>query len=72
MTVLESIREQALALSDQEKWQLIRDLEVSMDPELQRVEKLWADEADRRVEAYNRGEIASVSLEEVKKRFGFH
>ena len=63
------LREQALALSPVERAGLIEDLLASFD-ELSRasVDAAWAQEAENRINAFDRGEFGTISLEESKKR----
>jgi putative addiction module component (TIGR02574 family) len=71
MDTLSAVREQALALDFVSRASLIEDLLLSLDPTVrQRIDAAWAAEADRRVEAYDRGESAAISLDDVRVRFG--
>ncbi len=57
MSKLEEITEQALALEPLERSHLIDSL----------ITKAWIDEAQSRLDAYERGELEAFSLEEVKR-----
>lgn len=65
----EEILKEALALSPQERAELVEQLLATFqsppDPHL---DKLWAREAEDRLDAYNRGELKAVPAEEVFKR----
>jgi putative addiction module component (TIGR02574 family) len=65
----EQIIQQALALPLKERAELIEQLlatfEVPPDPTLN---ELWATEAHDRLDAYNRGELGLVNVEEVFKQ----
>ena len=57
---------EALNLSPIERAQLIEDLLSSFDfPDRERLDQLWAQEAEERIDAYERGEISTTPLESV-------
>lgn len=60
-----ALSEEARRLSPEERIALVEDLLNSLDPADPEIEKLWADEARDRLQAYRRGEIDAVSLDEV-------
>ena len=64
------IFEAAEKLPPIEKIELIEHLFFSLDSksERQRIDKLWADEAEDRLSAYERGEMKSVPAKEVFRR----
>lgn len=68
-TLFEQLEKQARMLTPQEKASLARilieELDTSSDTD---VERLWIEESQRRYEAYLRGELQSVSGEEVMSR----
>ena len=68
-TLFEQLEKQARMLTPQEKASLARilieELDTSSDTD---VERLWIEESQRRYEAYLRGELKSVSGEEVMSR----
>jgi Putative addiction module component len=68
-TTFEDLEKQARALSPKEKAALahvlIEDLEVSSDPD---AERLWVEEAQRRYEAFLAGDISALPGDEVMKR----
>jgi putative addiction module component (TIGR02574 family) len=65
-TNAEKILQEALNLPPQERAEVLEHLLATFqkppDPEL---DKLWAQEAEDRLEAYDRGDLGSVSAEEV-------
>ncbi len=65
----EKILREALNLAPQDRAEVLERLlatfQEAPDPEL---DELWAQEAEGRLEAYDRGELGSVSAEEVFAR----
>jgi putative addiction module component (TIGR02574 family) len=65
----EQILQQALALSPEDRAQVVERLlasfQVPPDPQL---DELWAREAEDRLDAYDRGELGAVPAEEVFAR----
>jgi putative addiction module component (TIGR02574 family) len=60
------VLDQALKLRPVERAQLVEDLLASFEfPDRQRIDELWATEAEARIEAYERGEIPSTLASEV-------
>jgi putative addiction module component (TIGR02574 family) len=59
------ITEQALALPRDEQEALYRALAESLGKPDDGIEEAWLDEAEDRLAAYDRGEIASVTLDEM-------
>ena len=71
MDNFETIREQALSLSLEERERLVEDLLSSCNPEeREAIEKVWADEIESRSMAYRAGQISTVTLEESRRRMG--
>jgi putative addiction module component (TIGR02574 family) len=64
------IFEAAEKLPPIEKIELIEHLFFSLDSksERERIDKLWADEAEDRLSAYERGEMKSVPAKEVFRK----
>jgi putative addiction module component (TIGR02574 family) len=69
MATPESILKEALSLKPTERAKLIDILLSSLDTPDEKIEKLWAEEAENRLEAYERGELTAVSLEEVLAKY---
>lgn len=68
-TLFEQVEKQARMLTPQEKASLARILIDELDPSSETdVEQLWIEESQRRYDAYLRGELKSVSGEEVMSR----
>ncbi|MEW6381256.1 MAG: addiction module protein [bacterium] len=60
------VLEEALSLPPGERAELIDKLLSSLDsPSRQRIDELWAQEAEDRLDAFERGEIETVSSQEV-------
>ena len=63
------ILEEALALPPIERASLVEELLSSFDfPSREEVDALWAAEAEDRIDAYERGEMRSVPVDEVFAR----
>ncbi|MEK6301543.1 MAG: addiction module protein [Acidobacteriota bacterium] len=61
----ERLIQQALDLSPDERARVAERLLSSLEPELSPIDLLWAQEAEDRLDAYERGEIKASSAEEV-------
>ena len=60
------VLEEALSLPPKERAELVERLLSSLDsPSQQRIDQLWAKEAESRVDAFERGQIQSVPAQEV-------
>lgn len=64
-----SIIDQAMELSSIERSNLAEKLISSLDVSDSQRDTVWAEEADRRIEAYERGEMETVSIEEAFKKY---
>ena len=62
---LKDIEEQARALSSEERAKLAESVLESLRPAVSGVEAAWAEEIERRVAAFDRGEIPSYTAEDV-------
>lgn len=69
MTAKENILKEALTLKPSEKAQLIDKLLSSLDKSDKEIDKLWAKEAEDRIDAYEQGKIKSISLEKVLRKY---
>ena len=69
MNVTETIFKEALILKPSEKVQLIDELLHSLDRPDKEIDKLWAKEAEDRIDAYDQGKMKAVSLEEVLRKY---
>ena len=64
-----SVNEQALSLDPIAKVQLIDELMQSLDIPNKELDKLWLEEAENRMTAYNNGEMKAVPAEEVFAKY---
>jgi putative addiction module component (TIGR02574 family) len=68
-SVLDKIEKQTRALKPREKAALARRLIDQLDPTVDaNVERLWIEEAERRLRAYRAGELKSLPGDEVMAR----
>ena len=67
-TPSEEILQQLLSLPVETRAALAERLLESLDPPDEKNRQLWAEEAERRVEAYERGEMKAIPGEEVLAR----
>lgn len=63
--LLKQIEEQARALSAEERAKLAESMLESLHAPVSEVEAAWAEEIERRVAAFDRGEIPSYPAEDV-------
>ena len=63
------ILDQALELNAIERANIAEKLLFSLDKADPEIDKLWAKEADSRIEAYQRGEIKTISSETVFAKY---
>ena len=59
--------EQALKLKPDERFALVEGLIQSLDQPDQRLDDIWAEEAERRLEAHRSGRIQAIPMEEIFK-----
>jgi putative addiction module component (TIGR02574 family) len=65
---LDTVIEDALALPPVERARLVEVLYRSFQSDEERdIEHAWVEESERRISAYNRGEIEPVPYEEMKR-----
>lgn len=64
---INELLEQALALNVNERTKLIDELFKSIDKPDEEIDQIWADEADKRLEAYQKGELKAVPMENIFK-----
>jgi putative addiction module component (TIGR02574 family) len=65
----EDIFAQALVLSPLDRAALVEKLLASLDQPDSAIDKLWAKEAEDRIDAYEAGEMEAISAEEVFKKY---
>ncbi|MBN2285861.1 MAG: addiction module protein [Tissierellales bacterium] len=69
MSTPSKVLKEALALQPTDKVKLIDKLLSSLDKPDKEIDKLWKSEAESRIDAYERGEIKAVTLEEVLEKY---
>ena len=67
-TTAEEILEQLLSLPVETRARLAEQLLESLEPPDERNRQLWAKEAERRLDAYERGDLKAIPAEEVFAR----
>lgn len=71
MSDLDALRTQVLALPDVDRQRLMDDILASFNPVAREaIDKAWVAEALDRIDAYDRGEMGSYTVEEVEKSLG--
>ena len=69
MTIPNEILKETLTLPPSEKAELIDKLILSLDEPDKEIEKLWANEAESRIDAYEQGKIKALTLREVLEKY---
>jgi putative addiction module component (TIGR02574 family) len=69
MSTAEDVLKEAILLNPTEKAMLVDHLISSLDKPDTELDKLWANEAESRLDAYNQGKIKAVSLDEVLSKY---
>ena len=69
MTTANQILKEALTLKPSQKAELIDKLISSLDRPDKEIDKLWANEAENRIDAYDQGKIKAVSLSKVLEKY---
>jgi putative addiction module component (TIGR02574 family) len=69
MLAKQDIFKEVMTMKPAQKAELIDKLILSLDIPNQKVEELWRDEVENRVKAYENGEIKTVSIKEVFKKY---
>jgi len=64
-----TILNQALKLTASERSDVAEKLLSSLDTHDSSIDSIWAKEADARVEAFDRGEVGSISAEKVFRKY---
>jgi len=57
--------EQAIRLKPVERLKLVDGLLKSLDEPDKRVDEIWAEEAERRLEEYRKGNIKGIPMDEI-------
>ncbi|HET6527486.1 MAG TPA: addiction module protein [Balneolaceae bacterium] len=61
------ILKNALKLKPDEKFTVIEGLLKSLDKPDEKLDKVWAEEAEKRLKAYRQGKIEGIPFEEIFK-----
>ena len=61
------ILEQALKLRPEERYVVVEGLLNSLDIPDEKIDDIWAAEAENRLEAYRKGRLKAIPMEEVFK-----
>jgi putative addiction module component (TIGR02574 family) len=69
MAAPSKVLKEALALKPLQKAELIDKLLSSLDESDKEIDKIWAKEAESRIDAYEGGETKAISLEEVLEKY---
>jgi len=69
MAIAANLLKDALSLDAPSRAELVDELLASLDRPDAEADALWAEEAESRIDAYDRGEIKSVSVHEVMARY---
>ncbi len=69
MTRTANVLKDALTLRPSEKAELVDKLLSSLDQPDRNIDKLWAKEAESRIDAYDQGKIKALSLEKVLQKY---
>ncbi len=68
MVLLDSVLQEALALNPAEQAELVDKLLSNLEKSDREIDEAWANEAENRLDAYERGELKAVSLETVLEK----
>lgn len=66
---VKSLSERARSLPPTERLQLVEDILGSLDEADPAIDRLWAREAEDRLDAWRRGEVRTVPLDEVLRKY---
>ncbi len=61
------ILEQALKLKPEERFTLVEGLIKSLDEPDNKLDEIWAEEAEKRLKAYREGRLEGIPMEEIFK-----
>ena len=68
-TTADDLASEIRALPDAEKLRLVDAILMDLDKSDPEIDRIWADEARKRWEAYKAGKIPTVSYEEVMAKY---
>lgn len=69
MEIPKTILKEILSLKPANKAELVDRLLSSLDKPDKEIDALWVQEAEERIDAYEKGELKAVSLEEVLNKY---
>jgi putative addiction module component (TIGR02574 family) len=69
MSIPKKILDEVLALPPNGKVELVDVLLASLDVPDKEIDRLWQDEVENRIDAYQRGEIKALKIEEVLRKY---
>lgn len=64
-----SVKEEIQAMTPLEKIHLVDDILLSLDMPNKEIDKIWAEEAEKRVKAYDEGKIKAIPEKEVFAKY---
>ena len=59
------ILEQAKGLKPEERFMIVEGLLNSLDEPDRKIDEIWAEEAEKRVNAYRNGKLEGIPMEEI-------
>jgi putative addiction module component (TIGR02574 family) len=65
----EQLISKAIKMKPAEKAEIIDRLLQSLDKPDKEIDKLWKKEAEKRIDAYEAGDIQTVTLQEVREKY---
>ena len=71
MSTAKDILKEAIRLEPTEKVKLVDQLITSLDKPDKELDKLWAEEAESRLDAYKQGKLKAISLEDVLSKYKY-
>ena len=69
MATPNEILKEALTLKPTEKAELVNKLISSLDEPDRELDRLWAQEAESRIDAYERGKIKAIALTKILEKY---
>ncbi len=69
MSTIDNLLDKALKLSPAEKAKIIDQLIKSLDQPDEEINKLWTKESESRIDAFERGDIRSHTVEEAFSKY---
>jgi len=69
MNSTKEIIDQAMALPAEERVIVVEQLLLSLDAPDEELDCIWAEEAEARLDAYERGELDTVSVQEAMAKY---